>query len=581
MALMEIHVPDIGDFDEVTVIELLVKPGETVKAEQSLITVESDKASMEIPSSASGTVKELRVNLGDKVKQGSIVLVLDVAESAAPVGAGAATPNPPAVDPSSAPAAAPTSKAEVPTPVAAPANNNLIQVLVPDIGDFKDVTVIEVMVKAGDTVKLEQSLITVESDKASMEIPSGAAGVIKELKVKLGDKINVGDLMAVFEGATPTLAPAPKAVPAGAEAKAAPAAPDVPVATKVALTTQTGESTSSASSALGAAATTPLPAHDPSATPQGNLPHASPSVRKFARELGVPLAEVRASGPKGRITEVDVQAFTRSVMAGAIQTLAAAVQTKGSGTSADGAALGLIPWPKVDFSKYGAVDRKDLPRIKKISGANLHRNWVMIPHVTNHDDADITDLEAFRISTNKENEKSGVKVTMLAFLIKACVAALRKFPDFNSSLDGDQQVFKQYYNVGFAADTPNGLMVPVIKDADKKGVLQISHEMSELANKARDGKLSPGEMSGACFTISSLGGIGGRYFTPIINAPEVAILGVCRSRMEPVWNGSAFIPRLMLPLSLSWDHRVIDGASAARFNAYVGQILGDFRRVLL
>jgi len=578
MALIEIHVPDIGDFDEVTVIELLVKPGETVKAEQSLITVESDKASMEIPSSASGTVKELKVNLGDKVKQGSLVLVLDVAETGAPAGAGAATSNPPAVAPSSAPAAVPASKAEVPAPVAAPANNSLIQVLVPDIGDFKDVTVIEVMVKAGDTVKLEQSLITVESDKASMEIPSGAAGVIKELKVKLGDKINVGDLMAVFEAAAPAQAVAPKAVPAGAEAKTAPAAPDAPGATKVAPTAQTGESASSPSSE---AATTPLPAHDLSTTLQGNLPHASPSVRKFARELGVPLAEVRASGPKGRITEVDVQAFTRSVMAGAIQTLAAAVQMKASGASSDGAALGLIPWPKVDFSKYGAVDRKDLPRIKKISGANLHRNWVMIPHVTNHDDADITDLEAFRISTNKENEKSGVKVTMLAFLIKACVAALRKFPDFNSSLDGDQQVFKQYYNIGFAADTPNGLVVPVIKDADKKGVLQISLEMSELASKARDGKLSPGEMSGACFTISSLGGIGGRYFTPIINAPEVAILGVCRSTMEPVWNGSAFMPRLMLPMSLSWDHRVIDGASAARFNAYVGQILGDFRRVLL
>ena len=583
MALMEIHVPDIGDFDEVTVIELLVKPGETVKAEQSLITVESDKASMEIPSNASGTVKELKVNLGDKVKQGSLVLVLDVAESAAPTGAGAATPNPPAVDLSLAKAAASAAKAEVPPPTEAPANNSLIQVLVPDIGDFKDVTVIEVMVKPGDTVKLEQSLITVESDKASMEIPSSTAGVIKELKVKLGDRINVGDLMAVFEAA----AAAPKAAPAGADTFTAPAAPVPPVPTEAAPTMRTGETASSASSASSAlrassaAATTPLPAHDPGTTAQRNLPHASPSVRKFARELGVPLAEVRASGLKGRITEVDVQAFTRSVMAGTTQTLAAAVQTTGRGAGADGAALGLIPWPKVDFSKYGAVDRKDLPRIKKMSGANLHRNWVMIPHVSNHDDADITDLEAFRISTNKENEKSGVKVTMLAFLIKACVAALGKFPDFNSSLDGDQQVFKQYYNIGFAADTPNGLMVPVIKDADKKGVLQISQEMSELAGKARDGKLSPGEMSGACFTISSLGGIGGRYFTPIINAPEVAILGVCRSRMEPVWDGSGFIPRLILPLSLSWDHRVIDGASAARFNAYLGQILGDFRRVLL
>jgi pyruvate dehydrogenase E2 component (dihydrolipoamide acetyltransferase) len=319
-------------------------------------------------------------------------------------------------------------------------------------------------------------------------------------------------------------------------------------------------------------------AHEPGAL-SATLPHASPSVRKFARELGVPLQEVRGSGPKGRITQDDVAAFTRAVMSGATQTAAAASQNNGG--AGDGAGLGLIAWPKVDFSKFGPVERKDRPRIKKISGANLHRNWVMIPHVTNHDDADITDLEAFRVATNKENEKSGVKVTMLAFLIKACVAALRKFPDFNSSIDGDQLVYKQYFHIGFAADTPNGLMVPVIKDADKKGILQISAEMSELAKKAREGKLSPGEMSGACFTISSLGGIGGRYFTPIINAPEVAILGVCKSQIEPVWDGKAFAPRLMLPLSLSWDHRVIDGAGAARFNVYLAQILGDFRRVLL
>ena len=578
MALMEIHVPDIGDFDEVTVIELLVKPGETVKAEQSLITVESDKASMEIPSSASGTVKDLKVKLGDKVKQGSLVLVMDVegpdtpaAEVAAP--ALPATANPPP----SATAAATAPKAEMAAPVATAAPASLVQVLVPDIGDFKDVTVIEVMVKPGDSVKLEQSLITVESDKASMEIPSSAAGVVKEIKVKLGDKINVGDLMAVLEDA----AAAPKGASASASvtsAQAAPVASAAPAPAEVAQPAQAGNNVTSA-----LAATPPLPAHDPSAAPPANLPHASPSVRKFARELGVPLAEVKGSGMKDRITEADVQAFTRSVMAGATQTLAAATQGKASASSAnaDAAALSLIPWPKVDYSKFGAVERKDMSRIKKISGANLHRNWVMIPHVTNHDDADITDLEAFRLATNKENEKSGVKVTMLAFLIKACVAALRKFPDFNSSLDGEQQVFKLYYNIGFAADTPNGLMVPVLKDADKKGLLQISQEMGELAKKARDGKLSPGEMSGASFTISSLGGIGGRYFTPIINAPEVAILGVCRSSMEPVWNGSAFAPRLLLPLSLSWDHRVIDGASAARFNVYLGQILGDFRRVLL
>jgi pyruvate dehydrogenase E2 component (dihydrolipoamide acetyltransferase) len=301
-------------------------------------------------------------------------------------------------------------------------------------------------------------------------------------------------------------------------------------------------------------------------------------VRKFARELGVPLEEVKGTGPKGRILQEDVQSFTKAVMKGEASTKAAAA--KGTG-GAGGEALGLLPWPKVDFAKFGPIERKDLSRIKKISGANLHRNWVMIPHVTNHDDADITDLEAFRVQLNKENEKSGVKVTMLAFLIKASVAALKKFPDFNSSLDGEQLVLKNYWHIGFAADTPNGLVVPVIKDADKKGVLQISQEMSELAKRARDGKLGPADMTGATFTISSLGGIGGRYFTPIINAPEVAILGVCRSQTEPVWDGKQFQPRLMLPLSLSWDHRVIDGASAARFNAYLGAILADFRRLLL
>ena len=321
-----------------------------------------------------------------------------------------------------------------------------------------------------------------------------------------------------------------------------------------------------------------MPAHQPG-SPTPGLPHASPSVRKFARELGVPLAELKGTGLKGRITAEDVQAFTRSVMAGAVQTQAQAARAPAGGGS--GVGLDLLPWPKVDFAKFGPIERKELSRIKKISGANLLRNAIVIPAVTNHDDADITDLEAFRVSTNKENEKGGVKVTMLAFLIKACVAALKKFPEFNSSLDGDALVYKQYFHIGFAADTPNGLVVPVIKDADKKGVLQISQEMGDLAKKARDGKLGPADMSGATFTISSLGGIGGRYFTPIINAPEVAILGVCRSTMEPVWDGKAFHPRLMLPLSLTWDHRVIDGAAAARFNVYLGQILADFRRVLL
>ncbi len=557
MASIDIQVPDIGDFDEVTVIELMVKVGDTVKAEQSLITVESDKASMEIPSSHGGVVKEIKVKLGDKVKQGSIVVSLESAEQNQAVAPAAAVPAAPV---SVAPAAAPAAAA--PAPVAA-ASSGPVEVRIPDIGDFKDVTVIELLVKVGDTVKVEQSLVTVESDKASMEIPSSTAGVVKEIKVKLGDTVNIGDLVVMLEGVAGGAVAAPAAAPAAASAAPVAAAP-----------------AASAPATAAAAPALAVPAHAPGAAPVG-LPHASPSVRKFARELGVPLNEVKGSGLKGRITEADVQGFTRSVMSGAIQTLAAAAQNKPAAGSGDGAGLGLIPWPKVDFAKFGPIERKELSRIKKISGANLLRNAIMIPAVTNHDDADIIDLEAFRVSTNKENEKSGVKVTMLAFLIKACVAALKKFPEFNSSLDGDALIYKQFYHIGFAADTPNGLMVPVIKDADKKGIFQISQEMSELAKKARDGKLSPAEMSGATFTISSLGGIGGRYFTPIINAPEVAILGVCKSQMEPVWDGKAFVPRLMLPLSLTWDHRVIDGAAAARFNVYLGQILGDFRRVLL
>ena len=555
MALVEVQVPDIGDFDEVTVIELMVKVGDTVKAEQSLITVESDKASMEIPSSTAGVVKEMRVALGDKVKQGSVVLVVEAA------GAAAA----PAAAPVAAAAPAPLA---APVAAAAPAASGPVQVHVPNIGDFKDVAVIEVMVKPGDTIKAEQSLITVESDKASMEIPSSHAGVLKELKVKVGDTVNIGDLLAILEGTVAVAAPVAAAVAAApaAAVAAAPAASPAPVAS--------------------AAAAVAAPAHAPGGSTAG-LPHASPSVRKFARELGVPLAEVKGSGLKGRITEADVQAFTQAVMSGAAQTKAQAAKAPAA-SGGDGAALGLIPWPKVDFAKFGPIERKEMGRIKKISGANLLRNAIMIPAVTNHDDADITDLEAFRVSTNLENEKAAksginasVKVTMLAFLIKACVAALKKYPEFNSSLDGDAIVYKNYWHIGFAADTPNGLMVPVIRDCDKKGVLQISQEMGELAKKAREGKLSPVEMSGATFTISSLGGIGGKYFTPIINAPEVAILGVCKSTMEPVWDGKQFVPRLMLPLSLTWDHRVIDGAAAARFNAFLGQILSDFRRVLL
>jgi len=563
MAALEVKVPDIGDFKDVEVIEVLVKPGDRVTAEQSLITVESDKASMEIPSSAAGVVKEMRVKVGDKVSEGSLVLVLDgEGGSAAPAPAPA-----PAAAPAPARAAAPASAPAEGARSQAAAGGGTVEVVVPDIGDFTDVAVIEVLVKPGDTVALEQSLITVESDKASMEIPSSAAGVVQDLKVKVGDKVSQGSIVAVLSGggavAPPSAAVTKGAAPSAGAAAPAPSAP-APAA---------------APAHERHVPTAALPAHEPTA-PTGVLPHASPTIRKLAREFGVPLDEVKGSGPKGRITQEDVQGFVKAVLAGETRTKAQAAKSAPA-AAAGGGIAGLAPWPQVDFAKFGPIERKDLSRIKKISGPALHRNWVMIPHVTNHDDADITDLEAFRVLTNKENEKSGIKVTMLAFLIKASVAALKKFPEFNSSLDGEQIVLKRYFHIGFAADTPNGLVVPVIKDADQKGVLQISQEMSELAKKARDGKLTPGDMSGGCFSISSLGGIGGRYFTPIINAPEVAILGVCRSTTEPRWDGKAFQPRLILPLSLSWDHRVVDGAAAARFNAYLVQVLGDFRRVLL
>jgi pyruvate dehydrogenase E2 component (dihydrolipoamide acetyltransferase) len=564
MSTLDIKVPDIGDFDAVAVIELMVKVGDHVKVDQSLITVESDKASMEIPSSHEGVITELKVKVGDKVKEGSVIASIKVEGVAAQA---------PAVSSAPAPAPAPAAPASS-APVAAPAQASTSSapseqaVVVPDIGDFKDVAVIELMVKEGDTVTVDQSLITVESDKASMEIPSSHAGVIKSLKVKVGDKVNKGDLLAMVLSSS------------GASAQSSSGAPgNTPAA--VATSALAVSAAPVAPVAPTSLAHVAAPAHQPSdASVLSKVPHASPSIRKLARELGVPLAEVKGSGNKGRITVEDVHAFSRAVMSGQVQT-AAQKASAPSGGASSGAALGLLDWPKVDFTKFGPIERKPMGRIKKISGANLHRNWVMIPHVTNHDDADITDLEAFRVLTNKEHEKSGVKVTMLAFLIKACVAALKKFPEFNSSLDGEELVLKQYYHIGFAADTPNGLMVPVIRDADKKGIMQISQEMSDLAKKAREGKLSPAEMTGACFTISSLGGIGGRYFTPIINAPEVAILGVCKSQIQPVWDGKAFEPRLMLPLSLSWDHRVIDGALAARFNVYLSQILADFRRVLL
>ncbi len=434
----------------------------------------------------------------------------------------------------------------------------LIEVKVPDIGDFKDVPVIGIEVSPGDTVKAEDPLVTLESDKATMEVPSPAAGVVKEIKLKIGDKVAEGTLVLLLETGETTAA-APAAASPAASASPAPIA-DKPAAAEPAAPPPP------------ASAPPPAPAEIAAAVEGGHRAHASPSVRRFARELGVDVGLVQGSGPKGRILQQDVQNYVKGVLA----------QPRGAAPAAGGGTgLDLLPWPQVDFAKFGPVEAKPLSRIKKISGANLARNWVMIPHVTQFDEADITELEALRVRLNKENEKSGVKLTMLAFLIKAAVAALKKFPDFNASLDGENLVYKQYFHIGFAADTPNGLVVPVIRDADRKGVLEIAGEMGTLSAKAREGKLGPAQMQGGCFSISSLGGIGGTAFTPIINAPEVAILGVSKSQTKPLWDGKAFQPRLMVPLSLSYDHRVIDGAQAARFTAYLAQVLADMRRVLL
>ena len=452
-----------------------------------------------------------------------------------------------------------------------------IEVKVPDIGDFTDIPVIEIFVKPGDSVKAEDSLVTLESDKATMDVPSPAAGTVKEIKVKLGDKVSQGSPIVVVETGAAPAEDAPKATapPAAAVASAPPSAPAAPATSKAPAPAATAPAAAASKPAAPVAATAPV---DDAAF---KAAHASPSVRKFARELGVDLARVTGSAAKGRILQEDIQKFVKQVMSGG----APAAATAAGGGISGGGSLNLLPWPSVDFTKFGPVEPRPLSRIKKISGANLARNWVMIPHVTQFDEADITELEAFRVALNKENEKAGIKVTMLAFLIKASVSALRKFPDVNASLvstpDGDNLVLKQYFNIGFAADTPNGLVVPVIRSVDQKGVLAIAAEMTALSAKAREGKLGPADMQGGCFSISSLGGIGGTAFTPIINAPEVAILGVSKSVTKPVWDGKAFVPRLMLPLSFSYDHRVIDGAAAARFTAYLATLLADLRRVML
>ncbi len=541
MSIVEIKVPDIGGHENVDIIAVEVKAGDTIALDDTLITLETDKATMDVPADAAGVVKEVKVKVGDKVSEGDVIVLVEAA------GAGAAA----------APAAAPKAEAAPApaAPAAAPAAAANVQVAVPDIGGHTDVDVIAVEVKVGDTVAVDDTLITLETDKATMDVPSTAAGTVTAVHIKVGDKVSEGSIIIDVAAA-------------GAPAAAAPAAAEAPKA---------------ASAPAAAPAPAPAAPAAPATAAYGSAPvneagfakaHAGPSARKLARELGVDLSLVKGSGNKGRITKDDIKAFVKAAMQGGAGKPAAAGASLGGG-------LDLLPWPKVDFAKFGEVEVKELSRIKKISGQNLSRNWVMIPHVTVHDEADMTELESFRKQLNKEWEREGVKLSPLAFIIKASVAALKAFPEFNSSLDGDNLVLKKYFHIGFAADTPNGLVVPVIKDVDKKGLKEISIELGELSKKAREGKLKPQEMQGACFTISSLGGIGGTGFTPIVNAPEVAILGVCKSQMKPVWNGSDFEARLMCPLSLSFDHRVIDGAAGMRFTVFLANLLKDFRRISL
>ena len=591
MASLELTVPDIGGFADIPVIEILVAPGDTVAKDAPLVTLESDKATMEIPATNAGVVKDIRVKVGDKVSQGSVIVTIEPADASAGSSASAAPPA------SAAPAAAadPVGLAaavaggaeedETPaTPVATEAHaETVVDLVVPDIGDFTDIPVIEILVAAGDTIAKDAPLVSLESDKATMEVPAACAGVVREIKVKVGDRVSKGSVLASVSSAAPVAAP-PAAPAANASAANAPA--------RTANARPAAPASSPAANGRPAAPADGIPLNGtpPSAAPPStgastnptgattSVPvHASPAIRRFARELGVDLAHVHGSGPNGRITRDDVQGFVKTSLrsAPAAPNGAPAAPAAAQG----GLGLHLPPWPKVDFARFGAIERVPLSRIQKISGPALARNWVMIPHVTQNDDADVTELEAFRKQVN--GERKDVKVTMLAFLMKAALAALRRYPQLNASLDGDELVLKKYYHLGFAADTPNGLVVPVIRDVDQKGLLEIARETAELGAKAREGKLGPAEMSGATFTISSLGSIGGTYFTPIINAPEVAILGACKAETRPVWDGAAFVPRLIQPLSLSYDHRVVDGALAARFTVEIKNALADLRRTLL
>lgn len=549
----QVVVPDIGDYKNIEIIEVLVKPGDVIKAEDSLITLESDKAAMEVPSPYGGVVKSMNVKPGDKVNKGSVILVLEAVEAGTPApepakpvpASQAAVPETPAP----ASAAAPV----VPTPALANSAGPVEKVVVvPDIGDFKDIEIIEVLVKPGDVVKAEDSLITLESDKAAMELPSPYAGVVKSMKVKAGDKVNKGSVILVLETSESAPAPTP-----------APQAMLVPIETAA-----TEIKASAAQEVSG-----PIGPVGESGGGRKVPAHASPAIRRFARELGASLDRVQGSGPKGRILKEDVQRFVKESLQKAEQAAAAPA----------GGAFALPPIPEVDFTKYGPIETLALTRIQKLSGPNLHRNWVGIPHITQHDEADITELEEFRKSLKAEAEKKGIKLSFLPFVLKALVATLKAYPSFNASLaaNGQELILKKFFHIGVAVDTPEGLVVPVVRDVDQKTVFALAAELAELSQRARGKKLRGADLEGGCFTISSLGGIGGTAFTPIINAPEVAILGLSKTQTKPVWRDGQFVPRLMLPLSLSYDHRVIDGAQAARFVVHLSGLLADLRRVLL
>jgi pyruvate dehydrogenase E2 component (dihydrolipoamide acetyltransferase) len=545
---IELTVPDLGGFEDVPIIEVLVASGDRIGKAAPLVTLESDKATMEVPASAAGVVRNVKVKIGDRVSTGSVLADVEVAGDAVPAAAGAPAP---------AAAGSANEAGQIAPPGSASPGGGTADLIVPDIGDFTDVPVISVFIKVGDTIAKDAPLVELESDKATMEVPALGGGVVSDVLVKVGDKVSQGSVLARISGAAGT-PPGASQSPANGQAGQTTGHAPEPAPALAAIVAPAPPSANGSPAAAGdGAATGPV--------------HASPAIRRFARELGVNLHGVTGTGPNGRVTRTDVQQYVKRTLASPAPG-APAVPATGGG-------LTVLPWPKIDFEKFGPIERLPLSRIAKIAGANLARNWVMIPHVTQQEDADVTELEEFRKTLNAEHKD--VKVTMLALLMKAVVAALRRYPNFNSSLDGDDLVLKRYIHLGFAADTPAGLVVPVIRDVDKKGVLELAAETSALAKKARDGKLGPAEMSGAGFTISSLGGIGGTSFTPIINAPEVAILGVSRSSIKPMWDGKAFAPRLILPLSLSYDHRVIDGAAAARFCAHLAGLLADMRKTLL